>query len=64
MPVRGPLESKRKSLAIFESLVAVRFNKPDKRTKSPISEVASIRSGADLIFLPEIFPSAWIASSR
>src|SRR5690625_6695264 len=41
--VRGPLESRRKSLQILDSLAAVRLSIPEKSTKSPISEVASMR---------------------
>lgn len=46
MPVRGPLESRRRSLQIFDSLTAVRLSMPENSTKAPMSEVASIRSAA------------------
>ena len=40
MPVRGPLESRRRSLQIFDSLTEVRFSRPENITKAPMSEVA------------------------
>ncbi|MNG07415.1 hypothetical protein D3C84_907130 [compost metagenome] len=46
MPVRGPLDSRRRSLQIFDSLTAVRLSMPENSTKAPMSEVASIRSAA------------------
>lgn len=49
---------------IFESFVAVRFRKLDNKTKSPISDVASIKSGELLILRPVISDKASIAYSR
>ena len=48
-PARGPLESRRRSLQIFDSLTATRFSTPENSTKAPMSEVASIRLAAGTI---------------
>ena len=45
-PARGPLESRRRSLQIFESFTAQRFSTPESCTNTPVSAVASTRSGA------------------
>ena len=45
-PERGPLESSRRSLQVFDSLTAMRLSTPDSCTKAPQSCVASIRLGA------------------
>ena len=45
-PVRGPEDSRRKSLQILDSFTAVRLSMPENSTKAPMSEVASIKSAA------------------
>ena len=45
-PARGPDESSRRSLQIFESFTAQRFITPESCTNTPVSAVASTRSGA------------------
>ena len=45
-PARGPELSKRKSSQIFESFTAQRLSTPESCTKTPVSIVASTRSGA------------------
>ena len=45
-PARGPDESSRRSLQIFDSLTAMRLRTPESWTKAPTSWVASTRSGA------------------
>ena len=45
-PARGPLDSRRRSLQVFESFTATRFSTPESCTKAPQSCVASIRFGA------------------
>ena len=42
-PARGPEDSSRRSLQIFDSFTAVRLVTPDSWTKAPTSEVASMR---------------------
>ena len=42
-PARGPLESRRRSLQILDSLTATRFSTPENKTNAPMSEVASMR---------------------
>ena len=51
-PVRGPLDSRRRSLQILDSLTAMRFSTPENSTKAPMSEVASIRFAASTIGWP------------
>ena len=46
MPVRGPLDSRRRSLHSFDSFTATRFSNPENSTNAPMSEVASIRLAA------------------
>lgn len=41
-PVRGPDESRRRSLQIFDSLTASRFSADEFITNAPVSLVASI----------------------
>ena len=53
MPARGPEESSRKSLQVFESLTAMRFRTPESCTKLPASCVASIRFGELTSCTPE-----------
>ena len=45
-PACGPDESSRRSLQIFESLMALRFSALENVMKTPVSLVASMRSGA------------------
>ena len=45
-PARGPDDSSRRSLQIFDSLTATRLSVPDSWTNAPQSCVASIRSTA------------------
>ena len=45
-PARGPEDSRRKSLQVFESLTATRLSTPESCTMAPQSCVASIRLGA------------------
>src|SRR3712207_8540851 len=47
-PVRGPEESSRRSLQIFESLTATRLSSPENRTKAPMSEVRSEEHTSEL----------------
>src|SRR3546814_6371362 len=42
-PACGPLDSRRRSLQVFDSLVATRLSTPDSCTKAPVSCVASTR---------------------
>ena len=57
-PHRGPLESRRKSLHIFESFTAKRFNADEYITDEPASGVASTRFPASTKGLPDIARSA------
>ncbi len=52
MPARGPEESSRRSLQIFESLTAMRFSTPESCTNAPASCVASIRLGETTKAMP------------
>ena len=45
-PARGPEDSRRRSLDIFESLTARRLRAEEYMTCAPVSEVASTRFGA------------------
>ena len=53
-PQRGPLESKRKSLHIFDSFTANRFSADEYITDEPASGVASTRLPASTNGLPDI----------
>ena len=45
-PACGPDDSRRRSLQIFESLIALRLSDAENVMKAPVSLVASTRSGA------------------
>ena len=47
-PARGPDDSSRRSLHVFDSFTAMRFSTPDSCTNAPASCVASIRFSARL----------------
>ena len=53
-PTRGPDDSSRKSLQVFDSLTATRFRTPDSCTKLPQSWVASIRFEAVTTGMPVV----------
>ena len=57
-PQRGPLESKRRSLHIFESFTARRFRADEYITDEPASGVASTRFPASTNGLPEMTRNA------
>ena len=61
-PARGPEDSRRRSLQIFDSFTAIRLRTPENRTKAPISDVASMRLVASTIGLPEACASSSTAS--
>ncbi len=61
-PARGPDDSRRRSLQIFDSLTATRFSTPENSTKAPMSEVASIRFEASIIDSPEARANSSTAS--
>ena len=45
-PARGPEDSRRRSLQLFDSFTAMRLSTPESCTKAPTSWVASTRLGA------------------
>ena len=53
-PACGPEDSSRRSLQIFESLMALRFSEPENDMNAPASLVDSMRSGADSRLSPVI----------
>src|SRR5580692_6534951 len=53
-PARGPLERRRRSLQVFESLIATRLSTPDNWTNEPTSWVASTRLGEVVTGMPVI----------
>ena len=62
-PVRGPEDSSRRSLQIFESLTATRSRVAENSTNAPRSEVASIRFEASTMGWPQTRPSSSTASA-
>ena len=62
-PARGPDESRRRSLQIFESLTATRLSTPESCTNAPQSWVASTRSGAVTSGMP-VISRRWRADPR
>ena len=53
-PARGPDDSSRRSLQVFDSLTATRLSTPESWTKAPQSWVASTRFGAVTTGMPVI----------
>ena len=53
-PARGPLDNRRRSLQVFDSLTATRLSTPESCTNAPQSCVASIRLGAVINGMPVI----------
>jgi hypothetical protein len=53
MPACGPDDSSRRSLQILDNLIALRFRAPLNVMKTPVSLVASMRSGAVTRSMPE-----------
>ena len=53
-PTRGPDDSSRRSLQVFDSFTATRFSTPESWTKAPQSWVASIRFDAVTTGMPVI----------
>ena len=60
-PACGPLDSSRRSLQVFDSLVATRLSTPDSCTKAPVSCVASMRLAACLSGTPVCSARYWQA---
>jgi hypothetical protein len=58
-PTRGPDDNRRRSLQVFDSLTATRFNTPESCTKAPQSCVASIRLTAVKTGIPVISRRRW-----
>src|SRR5699024_6173915 len=63
-PARGPEDSRRRSLQILDSFIAVRFTAAWVLTNAPVSLVASTRSYAEVISRPVISRRASIAASQ
>src|SRR6185436_3955888 len=58
-PVRGPDDSKRRSLPILASLLATLLRADEYSTNACMSCVASIRSSASVIGNPDTFARCW-----
>ena len=63
-PAWGPEDSSRRSLQILDTLTAILLSTPESWTKTPASEVASIRSGAVTSSSPVISRSRRQTASR
>ncbi len=62
-PAWGPDDSKRRSLLILDSLLAMRFKMPEMSTNAPVSAVAAIMSAALVTGTPDRRANSGITTS-